>query len=195
MAVVQCKNKHYYDNEKYTECPHCSRLGVSDGSGSPVDVSENKTVAKFTHRQDDDGVDLHTMSLKNYSKQTDNDQKTVAMYFKEHNINPIAGWMVCTKGENKGRSFEIHIGKNFVGRSMRMDIHINDNQISRENHFSIIYDPKSRDFFVLQGNGITYYNGEVLSDAEQLREGDTIEAGASAYLFVPYCKEGRDWDD
>ncbi len=192
MAIVQCENKHYYDNSKYSECPHCQK--ARDRGEDPSRFSENKTIAKFSHKRDTDD-NVMTQSLRNAVGGANDSQKTVALYFKDKNMNPIAGWLVCTDGENKGRSFEIHIGKNFVGRSMKMDIHTNDEKISRENHFSIIYEPNSVRFYVLQGKGITYYNGKILSDAEELSEGDEIEAGSSKYTFVPFCKEGRDWND
>ncbi|MCD7796882.1 MAG: hypothetical protein LUG95_04555 [Clostridiales bacterium] len=44
MAIVQCKNKHYYDNSKYNECPHCKRM---NSPFSPVVDSSDKTVAVF----------------------------------------------------------------------------------------------------------------------------------------------------
>lgn len=37
MAVVKCANSHYYDNEKYKECPHCASAGLFQVSGNPVD--------------------------------------------------------------------------------------------------------------------------------------------------------------
>lgn len=193
MAVVQCKNKHFYDNSKYEECPHC-RKALERGD-NPKEFAENKTVAKFVHKQDSSADAVFTKSLRNSVGSSDDSQKTVAKYFIDRNMNPIAGWLVCTEGENKGRSFEIHIGKNFVGRSMKMDIHTNDERISRENHFSIIYEPKEAEFYAVQGNGLTYYNGEMLTDAVALNEDDEISAGNSSYVFVPFCKKGRDWNE
>lgn len=193
MSVVQCENKHFYDNEKYKECPHCKRA-VEQGK-NPGDFAENKTVAKFVHRHDSNSDSILTKSLRNSLNNSNEVQKTVAKYFVDRNMNPIAGWLVCTEGENKGRSFEIHIGKNFVGRSMKMDIHTNDERISRENHFAIIYEPKEAEFYAVQGNGLTYFNGTILTDAEKLSEDDELLAGSSTYVFIPFCKKGRDWND
>lgn len=193
MAVIQCKNKHYYDSSKYKECPHCKRNAVK---GALDTFGENKTVAKYSDSKASDSNSFFFKSLRNsIENSSDDSQKTVAKYFDDRNINPIAGWLVCTKGENKGRSFEIHIGKNFIGRSMKMDIHTNDERISRDNHFSIIYEPKSAEFYAVQGNGLTYYNGKLLADAQLLAEDDEISAGSSQYIFVPFCKKGRDWNE
>ncbi len=183
VAIIQCENNHYYDNSKFEQCPHCKKA-TAQGQ-DPSKFKENKTVAKFSQ---------FSNGALNTPPKVDDIQKTVPKFFSDKNINPVAGWLVCLSGENKGRSFEVHIGKNFVGRSMKMDIHTNDEQISRENHFSVIYDPHSNDFFALEGNGITYFNGNLLAGAEKLKDGDEIEAGSSKYVFVPYCKEGREWN-
>ena len=195
MAIIKCPNNHFYDSEKYDRCPHCLKDPSTASDASPsIDIGENKTVAKGPSFSAEDSI--KTQSLRNMVKNNvDEVQKTVPKYFSDRNINPIAGWLVCIEGENRGRSFEIHIGKNFVGRSMKNDIHINDERVSRDNHFSIIFDPVNIEFYIMQGNGITYYNGEVLSEAAQLNENDEITAGVSTYVFVQYCREGRNWDE
>ncbi len=184
MAVIRCSNNHFFDDSKFNECPHCKRLA----SGAVED--HKPTVAKFkVDFTDDTGV---TQSLRS---QVDDVQKTVSVYAsKNNNTNPVVGWLVCTEGQAKGRSHEIHVGKNFAGRSMKMDIHLNDEKISRENHFTIIFDPKSIKFFLAAGNGITYYNDKMLNSTADLSEGDFIGAGESKYAFIPFCKEGRVWE-
>lgn len=179
MAVVQCANKHYYDNVKHSECPHCKKAMASG-----IDpLAENKTIAKIPGNM--------MGALGSFG---DNDEKKTIGVLRMKNINPIAGWLVCIDGENKGRSFEVHVGKNFVGRSMRMDINTNDESISRDNHFTIIYEPNESVFYLQPGNGLTYHNGKLLSEAGQLKENDKVKAGKSEYVFVPYCKEGRGWN-
>ena len=32
MNVIQCKNGHYFDNDKYSACPHCSSVAVTGNS-------------------------------------------------------------------------------------------------------------------------------------------------------------------
>lgn len=198
MAVIQCPNKHYYDDSKFDQCPHCKKA-IEKGE-DPSKFAENKTVAKFSYgRREEIKEEIRSgasgQSLKEQIKPDQNDQRTVAMFFDDRNVNPVAGWLVGIVGENKGRSFEVHMGKNFVGRSMKMDIHINDPQVSRENHCSVIFEPNACEFYVLQGEGITYHNDSILADAKVLADGDNIEIGGSKYIFVPYCKEGRNWNE
>ena len=194
MAVIKCANGHYYDDAKYQQCPHCQRNDSNRESSDGFDIGENKTVAKANYKNEDI---IATQSLRSMVKNNsvEDSLKTVGIYSTGRNSNPIAGWLVGIKGENRGRSFEIHIGKNFVGRSMNNDIHINDERVSREQHFSVIYEPVNIEFYVMQGKGITYYNGTILCDAEKLQDGDIIQAGSSEYMFVPYCREGRDWNE
>lgn len=182
MAIVQCKNKHYYDNVKYKECPHCKRM-LGTGQ-NPVIDDVGVTVPFFPEQIDGGGNSAESQQ-----------QKTIGAFFAGKNVNPISGWLVCIDGENRGRSFEIHVGKNYVGRSMKMDIHTNDDTISRENHFSIVFEPISCSFYVVAGNGLAYLNGNMITEAEPLKEDDQIEAGKSRYVFVPYCRKGRDWND
>lgn len=182
MSISKCPNNHYYDNVKYKECPHCTRAAIMGGS-SRVEIG-SKTIPISPNDKVDDPQNEPIDS-----------QKTVALFVKDGTSNPLTGWLVCIGGENKGRAFEIHMGKNFVGRSLKMDIVVNDPKIGRDNHFTVVYEPKTIKFYVTQGNGITYYNEKLLSGSHELKENDTIEAGSSKYLFVPYCKKGRDWND
>ena len=180
MAIVQCSNKHFYDNVKFSECPHCKKAMATG-----IDpLAESKTVAKIPGNR--------VGALGTFGDT--GEQKTIGVLRTTKNVNPIAGWLVCIDGENKGRSFEIHLGKNFAGRSMKMDINLNDESISRDNHFTVIYEPNESQFYLLPGNGLTYYNGKLLSEVSEIKENDKIKAGKSEYIFVPYCKEGREWD-
>ena len=195
MAVVKCQNNHYYDDKKYQKCPFCNKDVSGQNNAQEVDTGENKTIAKNFHQNHSDYMPTQSLRSMVRNNAVDSAQKTVGLYAAGKNSNPIAGWLVCQEGENKGRSYEIHVGKNFVGRSMTNDIHINDKMVSREQHFTVVYEPLNIEFYVMQGNGITYYNGEILCDAESLKEGDIIRAGSSEYIFVPFCREGRNWNE
>jgi len=76
-----------------------------------------------------------------------------------------------------------------------MDICITeDDTITRENHCSVVFDPKGKVFYISPGEGsITYLNDKLLDDSGKLTEGDVITAGSTDLVFIPYCKEGRTW--
>lgn len=198
MAIIRCENKHYYDNSKFKQCPHCKRNGAIEGGlGTNISsggLGENKTVAMFLDRE----TEKKTVSFDNLKDDilTQNGElKTVGLFFQSKNMNPIAGWLVCIEGENKGRSFEIHIGKNFLGRSMKMDIHTNDELITNENHCAVIYEPISVRYYIVAGEGMTYCNGKIVSESAEIFEDDEISAGRSKYVFIPFCRKGRDWSE
>lgn len=182
MAVIKCENNHYYDNDKFKDCPHCAKNSANSSDSKEL---EKNTVFKYSNTS----VNVGVVS----NNESDDAGKTDSIFRKKS--NPVSGWLVCTQGENKGRSFELHLGKNFVGRSMKSDVVINDPQISRQNHFCVIYDPFSSKFHLQAGSSIVYLNSQMLEKAQELKENDVIGAGESSFVFVPFCKEGRDWDD
>lgn len=190
MGIVRCPNMHFYDDEKFDKCPHCNKA-----PGRENERGLNPTVAKFNAGESSaNGANNPTVTL-DFNSNTAESSKTVSIFGAGRNSNPVSGWLVCTQGENKGKSFDLHIGKNFVGRSMKSDVIINDPHISRENHFSVIYEPVSQTFFIASGASVIHLNSSLLDHPEQLKEDDVIEAGESKFVFIPFCKKGRDWND
>lgn len=186
MALVKCEHGHYYDNLRSSECPYCERLGA-DGEGNSI--GEQKTQYKSELFDKEEG------SLTEfYGEDVAEDEKTISIFsFDEDNLL-TAGWLVCVKGPDKGRGIAVYSGRNFAGRDDRMDIIIyGDREISRDKHFSVVYDPKSVRFFAIEGSGRTYVNGELLSGQKEIFENDRLEAGQSEFCFVPFCKGERVW--
>jgi len=121
------------------------------------------------------------------------DEKTVSIY-KKRGWDPVTGWLVCVEGPEKGRDYRLHSGRNFLGRALQMDISIvDDKEISRENHCSVVYEPKKREYFLVPGSANVYLNGDAVNEVADITTGDTIGAGGSEFVFIPFCKEGREW--
>jgi len=122
------------------------------------------------------------------------DEKTLGI-FKKRDLDPVAGWLVCVAGPEKGRDYRLHSGRNFLGRAPQMDISVaDDHTISREHHCSVVYEPKSCVFLLVPGSASTYLNGSAINDASELVSGDTFGAGSSEFVFIPFCEEGRKWE-
>ena len=104
-------------------------------------------------------------------------------------VEPVVGWLVCVKGVQQGASFPLIGGRNRVGRAADMDVVLpSDQEISRNTHCVITFDPASEAFYLQSGEsrGLTYLNGKAH---------DKIRAGATTLLFVPLCGAQFHWRD
>ncbi len=110
---------------------------------------------------------------------------------------PIVGWLVCVQGKRYGECFTIGAGKNSIGRGSGNRIRIEgDTQVSRSQHAHIIYEPKSRKFYLQPGDssGLTYLNQQLVLVPELLKERDEIGLNESRFLFIPLCNESFSWE-
>ncbi|MBE6924429.1 MAG: FHA domain-containing protein [Ruminococcaceae bacterium] len=114
----------------------------------------------------------------------------------EKAIQPVAGWLVCVDGPEKGQDYRIHEQNNYIGRSEKMDIRIaGDPTVSAERHAIIAYDPQSKEFFFgpMSGASIIRRNGKAVLGTEALEKGDQLQIGKCTFLFVPLCGEDFQW--
>lgn len=197
MSIVRCNNGHYYDDALYNICPHC----VPDSSLSDQvnDAGEEDDVRNLLTIMEDitSSRDLEKQLTEHYMEGNEEDARTIGLFFNDKDIQPVCGWLVCEAGPERGNSYKINAGRNFVGRSYKSDIVIyDDTSVSRENHCSVIFEPKTNKFYIMPSeNAITMINGKVLKDADEITEDDQIKVGETVLRMIPYCKEGRGWDD
>ena len=176
-----CANGHYFDSERYAECPYCKPEGTyaSGGDQSPINVT----------------TPLRDNPLIGGSAQ--NMDKTVRMVVKETGIDPVVGWLVCVKGGDKGKDFRLHSGNNFVGRDADRDVCIQGDASVSGKHFSVSYDQRHDRYFISMGEGkeIVYVNDEPLTAAATtLKKGDKIEVAGTTLVFIPLDKEDVQWE-
>lgn len=188
MPIIRCASGHYYDDKNYVNCPFCG-IQLSDVEQKKVasSLSSDDIKTEAIRRIKDESV---TMSIE----QSNNGQ-TIGVYSGSVRSNPVVGWIVCTSGPEKGRDYRIHAGRNFIGRSGKMDISIMDDpQISRENHASIVFDPKSKAFYLVSDNSATTAcQGNAVIDPVQIYDNDLISMGSSEFRFIAYCKGDIQW--
>lgn len=179
MAVVRCEKGHYYDDTKFSACPHCGvHLSGSRGEGQTAALARREEL---------------TRSLREQVRQ---EEKTQGIFRTQFGGEPVTGWLVCVAGKNRGRDYRIHPARNFIGRSAGMDICIfDDPQVEQREHAALVYDPHSHKFLLQPGQGAVSVNKQPLTRVVTLQEGDILEIGGASYSFVPFCKEGRTWDD
>lgn len=113
--------------------------------------------------------------------------------------DPVTGWLVVVGGPGKGRSLQLGLGRNEVGRAAtaKVCLDFGDKEISRNAHAFVTYDDEARDWYVHQGGGrnLVRLNGHPVLEAAALPPRSEIRIGATTLLFVPLCGEHFSWDD
>lgn len=191
MGIKKCPNGHFYDNEKYEFCPYCDEKNLfgNDNNKKKGKFSFfEKTVAKLKS----DSQDKVTVAYN--AKEEADDQLTVGMFNTDTAGSPVSGWIVCIEGDEKGKSFEIRQGVNFVGRNSNMDISfLGEPSITRDKHFSLVFEPNKAETFLKPENGAVYLGDEYVDGVKLLKENDIISAGNLKFIFIPYCNGERKW--
>lgn len=196
MAIIRCNKGHYYDSEKFAQCPHCGIFAADEDEktvamplqGTPDD--EEKTVAMRP-------ITPQTPGLPAAAYSVEEDDKTVSLYADEKGADFIVGWLVCVEGPERGRDYRLHQGFNRIGRDYGLDVVVvEDTSVSRQAACAVVYDDRSNRFFAVQQTaGDACLNGQVLSGAVDLKTGDVIRTGNSEFEFVAFCREGRVWEN
>ena len=113
--------------------------------------------------------------------------------------DPVAGWLVVIAGPGKGQVCRLGYGSNSLGRaeSSRVRLDFGDDQISRESHASLTYDPRGRKFYLQHGGGtnLTYIGDEPVLVPTVLEALQDFSIGDTTLRFVPFCGPDFDWQD
>lgn len=182
MNLTRCENGHFFDAERFSECPHCNQ-----GSVDTIDHTTG-------------GSSLYTTVLDNDAGNTGGDPadlvKTIG-YFDDISTEPVVGWLVAIKGAHLGEDFKLKSGRNFIGRADDMDISLKDDEsVSRDKHAIIVYEPKGNIFLVQPGSAreLFYLNDEVVLSAKEIKAYDKLLLGKTTLLFIPCCSDKFNWD-
>ena len=157
---------------------------VPDGTAFPVaNGTVGETVAPKEYRD-----------LKKIEEDTG---KTLALYQKKKEYDPVVGWLVCVEGSEKGKDYKFYARANTIGRNDKNDICIKgDNAISRENHARIAYDPKHNSYYLLPGESTNtvYLNDDPVYTSAPLKSYDVIQIGEGKYIVITLCNKKFSWE-
>lgn len=210
MKLKKCENGHFYDESKYAFCPHCKNSGgqnemdytaamYSSESGNDKKTEQALTEPLTQNTESQSICNLRNELQKEVSVlQTQEQNLTVGYYSQKMALNPVVGWLVCLSGKNKGRSYELHAGRNFVGRAADMDIMLEgDNSVSRVKHAILVYDARGKKYIAQPGESreLFYVNDEVVLNNVVIKSFDRILIGRTQLLFIALCGENFTWDD
>lgn len=207
MAIAECSNGHLYDTNLYASCPYCrggstmidfdqpGKTAAPDGFGpaSHQAPAYNQTVA--ISGEEDMGK---TVAPEGYIRKTAEENKTVAAFRKQYDLDPVVGWLVCVAGADKGKSYELYARINSIGRSGGNDVCISgDATISRERHARLAYDARHNNYQLIPGESTNniYLNDQPVYVPTGLEAYDLVELGESKFLFLPLCGDRFRWEE
>lgn len=176
---------HYFDSEKYKECPICK-------AGNDILIeNEKRTQALFYTDNNSAKSDIRT---ERYFEKSNQEGHTIGVY-RIQKVNPVAAWIVCRKGSCRGKFFAIYTGKNTIGTSRKMDIVLNGKEICEEEHACIVYDYRNVVFYITGLNGTIQINQKDTIGWNELHPNDSITIGDLVFDFIPYCNKERNWNE
>ena len=204
MEAKRCANGHYYDSEKYSSCPFCEGNETMPIGGTLAMEADGFNSVPPTAPFSEAGGDAFGSELgKTLPMDPEtgvnlvDDEQGVTRPYDEANLGfvPTVGWVICIRGPHKGKDFRLVTGYNKIGRSSDMAISLpDDDQVTREAHAIIAYDPQAHKFFASGDKNMIYLNGEFMIGMKELKINDIIKVGASELMFVPLCGEAFSWE-
>ncbi len=225
MTLVKCPNNHFYDAARFgNNCPHCGMsTNTVDGNQTTVPLTEKLPVPPMPDQGNNDVTQPLTnpvfsqpsapvntprptevqpgqMYPGNSDKTVDGDKTmpvTADMLGSTAVSKPaVVGWLVCTEGVNKGTDYRLHQGRNFIGRSVEMDVCLfGDNTVSRSSHAVVVYDPRGNVYMAQPGDSkeLLYVNDALVLTPIALKAMDILSVGETKLMFVPLCGESFHW--
>lgn len=207
MRPETCPNGHYYDADKYSSCPVCNggmvidRTVPSGVAGKPEmvgfepDQGDNFRTVPLRPQKDDD----NTISMNRLKPKEDGNGAGVKGPFTPKKvIEPVVGWLVCTKGKNMGDSFILKAGKNYIGRDASMDVVLKgEGTVSRIRHAILVFEPKENIFLAQPGESreLFYLNDKVVLTPAVMKKNDKLSIGDTELMLIPCCDEAFKWAD
>ncbi len=194
MAIVICSNGHYYDDEKFKECPHCAAGDKEEDSLTVAMAHQSRQVENYAVEYIKKAAPNARIHVEAGRPDPDA-EKTVGVYARRGLLTCTAGWLVCVRGAEYGRDFPLYAGFNRIGRGAGSDVALNDMQVSRDEHCSVIYEEKKNVFYLVPKAGSLTYVGEELVDAaRELKSGQIVAVGKTWLELVAYCAGEKRWE-
>ena len=181
--------------------PLPSRFDRGQGGGSTafeertVPFSEERRGGRTPAHQEERNTTLHVPDHHTPSPQPSEAEIEAG----DGMADPVVGWLVVVAGPGKGQVCKLGYGTNSLGRgeNSRARLDFGDEQISRENHAALTYDPRGRKFYLQHGGGVnlTYLGDAPVLTPTPLEPMQDFCIGSTTLRFVPFCGPDFDWQD
>ena len=177
-----------------------SQAGGEDEDATRIMRETDDDTTRLVHQDDSPGspADAEVTKLVRPSSASRGGES--AGEAREDSSGPVVGWLVVVTGPGKGRSLELGYGMNTIGRGdkNRVRLAFGDQEISRDKHATVTYDPRGGKFFLQHGDStnLTYLEDSPVLSPTEISNGQTIRIGDSTVVkFVALCGPDFHWED
>lgn len=216
MNIRRCAYGHFYDGDEHgDECPFCAQMKGAQAEKDPEPPADDGTEVKAeagAGTEPEPTVTPAAEPAPTAEPEPESEPEPEPASFSPSPaaapapaaepagapLDPdlVVGWLVCVSGPARGRSYELHAGRNFIGRAAISDVALpEDATVARERQASVIFDPRTARFSVTanETRELTYVNGELVYDHCDLTANDVLLVGSTHLMLVPLCGTGFAW--
>ncbi len=203
MAQVQCRQGHFYDKARYSNCPFCPvpDLNTDPEPSRPKDArgpAEGAQPRSPSDAAPKAGFGTHPKTRMVWAR------KSGATEGGDPERDPVVGWLVAIQGPAQGRDFRIRWGNNRIGSDPSLEIFVSqDPEIHHRPHAFIVYSPVTNTYHLRPGDerGLVHVRDprmheekwELVQAPIQLTPYEIIRLGGSQFMFVPLCGDDFEW--
>ena len=170
MKLTKCASGHFYDADKYPECPYCNTDLQTDSSIVRSGIPESET------EKAPDAPAPETPAAAP--------------------AGPVAGWLVLLDGLAKGRDLRLGVGRTFLGLDADgAPVTLSADAPLHLRQAVLVYDGEAKTYTLLPGSSqeLCYLEGAALLAPQELAGDETLRLGTAALKFVPFCGPDFSW--
>ena len=168
MKLTKCASGHFYDADKYPECPYCN-----------------------TGLQTDSSI-VRSGAAEESPEETPAEPAVPAAA----PAGPVAGWLVVLDGEAKGRDLRLGVGRTFLGLDKDgTPVTLSADAPLSLRQAVLVYDGEAKTYTLLPGSSqeLCYLGDTALLAPQELAGEETLRLGAATLKFVPFCGPDFSW--
>ena len=188
MVMKRCNNGHFYDSDKYGQCPYCGISILTHRKRCRLSAPNRREIQPYAPET----VGLETVasptaaSKGGIRKQRQNGR----IYAEKKRVLTVVGWLCVHRRTFKGgRTTALNRKRTLSAERQTWIFQSRVMTAYREkNHAVISFNPKTAvsGCCRAKATGMVYLNDEEVYSASELFKGDVIELGQTKLKFVPF---------
>lgn len=171
MKLQKCENGHLFDNDKFVVCPYCA--GQSEGEIMKTSIelaNKPKVEAKAKKAKAEPAAPAAAAPAPVPAP-----------------AEKVTGWLVAVSGADKGSSWALTAGRNFVGGAQEAEIALRDPSVQPERQAVVVFDPETgiHTATPCETKQLFYLNDQVCLAPTAMKSGDKLRVGKVTLVLVP----------